>query len=152
MKRTMTCLALVGSLSLAAGCAQQVDPNAKVTSVRSGEIAASEAVQATSNTGQNAAISIGSAVIGALIPGPWGGVAGVTTGVAGRAALDGQTGTVRYVVRMADGSFQTVEQPTDRMLPSGTRVDVIAMSDGSRRVVARTGAGTSDQPQVPTSS
>ena len=130
-------LFFVCALSGLSACATTGPAPTPTANVQQGQIVLSEAAPASDMTGANAAVSIGSAVVGALIPGPWGGVAGVASGTAGRAAVNSEaTGrAMRYHVRMADGTITTHEQASGAALPAGTPVNVIAMSDGSTRVV-----------------
>lgn len=127
---------LVSSLAVLTACAT-TDPNATVTSEASkGEIVLSEPIANTNETGGRAAIAVGSAVLGALIPGPWGSVAGVATGQAGNATLSNTTtGSMRYHVRLEDGTVQPFNQAQGQPLPTGTPVDILTMSDGSKRIV-----------------
>lgn len=113
------------------------NPNATVTDEAvKGEIVLSESVANTNQTGSRAAIAIGSAIVGALVPGPWGSVAGVATGQAGNVAVsNANTGSMRYHVRLEDGTVKAFEQGQAQALPAGTPVDIITMSDGSRRIV-----------------
>jgi hypothetical protein len=102
----------------------------------SGEIVMVEAVAPVSQRGGNAALQIGSSILGALIPGPWGSVAGVATGqVGGLAMANAQTKSARYHVRLSDGSIVTVTQPSALTMSIGTPVDVLTLADGSRRIV-----------------
>lgn len=129
-------LFFVGALCGLSACATTGPAPTPTAQIQQGQIVLSEAAPAADMTGPNAFISIGSSVVGALIPGPWGGVAGVASGTAGRAAVNGQGGgSMRYHVRMADGSMTTHEQDSGAALAAGTPVNVIAMSDGSTRVV-----------------
>ena len=128
---------LITSLGLSACATTGQDVTATADAVQ-GEIVLSEAIAPTDATGGRAAIAIGSAIVGALVPGPWGSVAGVATGQAGNAAVtsSGSTGTTRYHVRLPDGSIEAIDQAQASPLPAGTPVDIITMSDGSKRVAA----------------
>ena len=119
-----------------AACAT-TNPNATVTGkAAKGEIVLSEPVANSNETGGRAAIAIGSAIVGALVPGPWGSVAGVATGQAGNVAVsNASTGSTRYHVRLADGMVKAFDQAQAQALPAGTQVDIITMSDGSKRIV-----------------
>lgn len=123
------------ALSLAA-CAAGPDPKATVQAITPGEIVAAEQVASADSQGANAAVRVGAAVLGALVPGPWGGVAGTAGGEAGRAVLRNTGGQWRYFVRMADGTLRTIEQADGPALRKGAKVDVIEMSDGTLRIVA----------------
>ena len=106
------------------------------TEAAKGEIVLSEAVSDTNATGGNAAVAIGSAIVGALIPGPWGSVASVASGQAGSVAVSSAASrSMRYHVRLPDGSIAAYDQVQAPSLPAGTQVDIITMSDGSKRVV-----------------
>ena len=123
------------SASLAA-CAA-TNPNATVTGeAAKGEIVLSEPVTNSNETGGRAAVAIGSAIVGALVPGPWGSVAGVATGQAGNVAVsNASAGSMRYHVRLVDGMVKAFDQAQAQALPAGTQVDIITMSDGSKRIV-----------------
>lgn len=105
------------------------------TEALNGEIVLSEAGSNAAPAGGRAAIAIGSAIVGALVPGPWGSVAGVATGQAGNLTASNSGGSMRYHVRLPDGSIATYDQAQAPSLPAGTAVDIITMSDGSKRVV-----------------
>ena len=101
-----------------------------------GEIVLVEPIAPISQRGGNALLSIGSAVLGAFIPGPWGSVAGVTAGQAGSYALSSaETTSARYHVRMADGTIQTITQASGLSLAVGTPVQILTLADGSRALV-----------------
>ncbi len=101
-----------------------------------GRIALAEPVTPRSQQGGQAAIAIGASVLGAIIPGPWGGVAGVTAGQAGRIAMENaDSRAVRYTVRMTDGRVETVTQDDPLPLSVGTPVEFVTLAGGSRRLV-----------------
>lgn len=101
-----------------------------------GQIVLVEPVAPVSQRGGNAALSIGSSIVGALIPGPWGSVAGVAAGQVGSLAIaNADTKSARYHVRMADGTIQTVTQADALSMTVGTPVQVLTLADGSRRLV-----------------
>lgn len=128
---------LVSSVAVLSGCATTSPTVETTTEASTGEIVLSEPVANNTETGGRAAIAVGSAVLGALIPGPWGSVAGVATGQAGNAALsNGSASTMRYHVRLEDGTVAAFDQAQAQPLPTGTPVDIITMSDGSKRVIA----------------
>ncbi len=124
------------SLVALSACAT-TNPNVTATpDAAKGEIVLSEAVANTNETGGRAAIAIGSAIVGALVPGPWGSVAGIATGQAGNVAISNtNTGSMRYHVRLEDGTVQAFDQSQAQALPAGTPVDIITMTDGSKRIV-----------------
>ncbi len=101
-----------------------------------GEIVMVEAIAPVSQRGGNAALQIGASVLGALIPGPWGSVAGVTTGQVGSLALaNADAQSSRYHVRLSDGTIQTFEQPSAPTLVIGTPVDILTLANGSRQII-----------------
>jgi len=101
-----------------------------------GQIVLVEPIAPISQRGGNALLSIGSVVLGAFIPGPWGSVAGVTAGQAGSYALSNvETNSARYHVRMADGTVQTFTQAGGLSLAVGTPVQILTLADGSRTLV-----------------
>lgn len=136
MNRPFTALILIASIS---GCA---NTNTAGTTVQpqatTGQIVLSETQPTINRTGGNAALNIGAAVLGAFIPGPWGGVASVAAGQAGGVALANSGNTTRYQVRMADGTMKTFSQADAPKLPAGTPVSIITMADGTQRVVQDT--------------
>lgn len=135
MHRTLTALPLA-ALLVTTACATGPDPDATLVSVAPGTIVAAEQVANADTQGGNAAVRVGAAVLGAIVPGPWGGVAGVAGGEAGRAVLRNTGGQWRYFVRMSDGTVATIEQADGPKVAKGDTVDVLTMSDGSTRVVA----------------
>jgi|GEM_PF-2683664 len=101
-----------------------------------GVIARAEPVVPIAKQGGGAALAIGASVLGAFIPGPWGSVASVATGQAGRVALDNyKTQGVSYTVRMADNRVETITQDDPAPLAIGTPVEFITLASGSRRLV-----------------
>lgn len=101
-----------------------------------GEIVLVEPVAPISRRGGNAALAIGASVLGAFIPGPWGGVASVATGQAGGLALSNlETKSARYHVRMSNGTIRTVTQSGPTALAVGTPVQVLTLADGTNRIV-----------------
>jgi len=109
--------------------APAIDPTA-------GEIVLVEPIAPISRRGGNAALAIGASVLGAFIPGPWGGVASVATGQAGGLALSSlETKSMRYHVRMSNGAIQTVTQSDPVAMAVGTPVQVLTLSDGTSRIV-----------------
>jgi len=101
-----------------------------------GEVVLAEPIAPVSQRGGNAALAIGATVLGAFIPGPWGSIASVTAGQAGRYALSSAaTRTTRYHVRMPDGSIRTVTQAGPLSLSAGTQVQILTLDDGSSRLV-----------------
>lgn len=135
MHRTLTALPLAAVL-LTTACATGPAPDATLVSVQPGEIVAAEQVTSADTQGANAAVRVGAAVLGALVPSPWGGVAGAAGGEAGRAVLRNTGGQWRYFVRMPDGTVQTIEQSDGPVVTKGDAVDVLTLSDGSAKVVA----------------
>lgn len=101
-----------------------------------GQIVLVEPVAPVSQRGGNALLSIGSSVVGALIPGPWGSVAGVAAGQVGNLAItNADTASARYHVRMANGTIETITQSGGISLPVGTSVQILTLGDGSRALV-----------------
>ena len=100
-----------------------------------GEIVLVEPIAPISRRGGNAALAIGSTVLGAFIPGPWGSVAGVTAGQAGQYAMSTEAKTMRYHVRMPDGVIRTVTQADPLALGVGTQVQILTLTDGTSRLV-----------------
>ncbi len=101
-----------------------------------GEIVLVESVAPISQRGGNAALQIGSSIIGALVPGPWGSVAGVASGqVGGIAMANAQTKSSRYHVRLTDGTIETFTQPSALTLKVGTPVNILTLADGSRQII-----------------
>lgn len=101
-----------------------------------GEIIYAEPRARADMAGANAAISIGAAVVGALIPGGWGGVASTAAGSLGRVAASGAASQTRYHVRTGDGAIEVFTQPTDPALSKGAAVNIIALADGTKRLAA----------------
>ena len=137
MLRTSSAV-LLSAILMTSACSTVSSEPAAVVAVQSGEIVASEKVPTANTQGANSAVRVGAAVLGALVPGPWGGVAGTAGGEAGRAVLRNSGGQWRYFVQMPDGTIKTVEQEDGQGLAKGAKVDVIEMSDGSARVVVAT--------------
>lgn len=135
-----TSVLLLSAVLMTSACATVSSEPAAVVAVQSGEIVAAEKVPTNNTQGANSVVRVGAAVLGVLVPGPWGGVAGTASGEAGRAVLRNSGGQWRYFVRMPDGTIKTVEQENGQALTKGAKVDVIEMSDGSARVVAATEA------------
>lgn len=101
-----------------------------------GQIVLAESVAPIDRQGGNAAVAIGSTILGAFIPGPWGSVASVTAGQAGQYAVNNAgTTTMRYHVRMPDGTIRTVTQADPLALGTGTQVQFLTLADGSTRIV-----------------
>lgn len=148
MPRTTSVLLLTAALMTSACAAVSTEP-ASIVAVQTGEIVAAEKLNSTNTQGANSVVRVGSAVLGALVPGPWGGVAGTAGGEAGRAVLRNTDGQWRYYVRMLDGSIRTVEQEDGPVLKKGTKVDVIEMSDGSARVAVQAPKTQEPETQAP---
>ncbi len=124
--------------SFVSGCATVNTASTPTPQVTTGQIVLSEATPAINQTGGNAAVNIGAAVLGAFIPGPWGGVASVAAGQAGGVAIANSGSTMRYHVRMPDGTIKTFNQADSPNLATGTPVSIITMADGTQRVVQDT--------------
>ena len=107
-----------------------------VPATNTGQIVLVEPVAPISQRGGNALLSIGTTIMSAFIPGPWGSVAGVTAGQAGSYALSNvESKSARYHVRMADGTVQTITQASGLSLAVGTPVQILTLADGSRALV-----------------
>ncbi len=135
MNRPIATLILVASLS---GCASTNTVSTAQPQATTGQIVLSETQPTINRTGGNAALNIGAAVLGAFIPGPWGGVASVAAGQAGGVALANAGNTTVYQVRMADGTMKSFSQTDSPKLPTGTPVSIVTMADGTQRVVQNT--------------
>ncbi len=135
--KTLTSLIFISTLTVLSACATTGQNVTATTEALKGEIVLSEPIENISATGGRAAIAVGSAVVGALIPGPWGSVASVATGQAGNVAVSnsGATGSTRYHVRLPDETIVAYDQAQAPSLATGTPVDIITMSDGSKRVI-----------------
>ncbi|MEM7059990.1 MAG: hypothetical protein AAF557_20605 [Pseudomonadota bacterium] len=138
----MFCAAILSTVLLSSACATVSPEPASVIAVQYGEVVAAEQVASSNTQGANSVVRVGSAILGVLVPGPWGGVAGTAGGEAGRAVLPSTGGQWRYFVRLPDGTIRTIEQADGPALRKGAKVDVIEMSDGSARVVASTVPGS----------
>lgn len=134
-------IAVVLALGLSA-CAATSDPNAQPVSVTPGEIVAAERVEGLNKDGSNAALRVGTAVVGALIPGPWGRVASTASGEAGKVAISAQDSFIRYTVRLEDGALVSVDRADAKPLATGRAVNVIRMSDGTARLALATAGAT----------
>ncbi len=138
--RILASTVFVSTLCVLSACATSSQNVTATTEAVKGEIVLSEAIENNdvAGGGGNAAVAIGSAVVGALIPGPWGSVASVATGQAGGVAVSnaGGTSSMRYHVRLPDESIVAYDQAQAPSLATGTPVDIITMSDGSKRVIA----------------
>lgn len=112
--------------------------SAGVSSAVTGTILRVEAPSAASQQGGNAVVAVGASVLGAVIPGPWAGVAGVATNQAGRIALENyRAQNTRYVVKMSDDTVRTITQNDRLALSVGTPVEFVTLSDGTTRLVQR---------------
>lgn len=101
-----------------------------------GRIALAEPLTPRVQQGGRAAVAIGASVLGAVIPGAWGGVAGVTAGQAGRIAMENSsTKRTRYTVRMTDGRVETIVQDDPLPMAVGTPVEFVTLTGGSRRLL-----------------
>ncbi len=111
-------------------------PAPQIVDPTRGQIVLIEPIQPISKQGGSAALAIGASVLGAFIPGPWGGVASVATGQAGQYALNSASSNAsRYHVRLSDGTIQTVTQTTLPALTVGASVQMLTLADGSKRLV-----------------
>lgn len=132
--RKALCAGAVAAALTLAGCAGQTSGDARPISAAAGEIVTAEKIAGVNQSGGNAAIRVGSALLGVLVRGPWGGVAGTAGGEAGKIALSEAGDTVRYVVRREDGSLVEIEQSNGAPLSPGATVQLIEMSDGTVRI------------------
>ena len=109
---------------------------ATIVPATTGTIALAEQVTPLAQRGGNTALAIGATLLGAFIPGPWGGVASIVSGQAGRLALDNYaTRTTRYSIRMSDGTVETITRSDPLPLAIGTPVQVTTLADGSKALV-----------------